>query len=220
MQDIKLALFDDHPILLEGMVGLFADMKEYDVVGKGSCAIEAVEISLRSGAEAIILDLDMPGDVFEVIRNFRRRKPDIKILIFTASNAIDQAVKALECGANGYVLKGSRIEDLANAIRSVMDGETYITQQMAARVIMALRQASLQQSGKQKVQLSSREQQVTDLLMKGKTNREIAATLKISEKTVKHYMTVLMQKMHARNRVEVVLAVQQMLPSGESRMLS
>nr|WP_036485141.1 response regulator transcription factor [Nitratireductor basaltis] len=220
MQVINLAFFDDHPVLLEGMVGLFSDMDDYNVVAKGCCAAEVVEISLDSGAQAVILDLDMPGDVFEAIRCFRKQKPEVKILIFTASDDIEQAVKALEVGASGYVLKGSRLEDLVLALRSVMKGETYITQQMAARVIMALRNASMQERSDKHSPLSVREQQVVKLLLQGKTNREIAQTLTISEKTVKHYMTVLMQKLHVRNRVEVVLAAQRNMALEHQHFLS
>lgn len=162
----------------------------------------------------------MPGDVFEAIRCFRKQKPEVKILIFTASDDIEQAVKALEVGASGYVLKGSRLEDLVLALRSVMKGETYITQQMAARVIMALRNASMQERSDKHSPLSVREQQVVKLLLQGKTNREIAQTLTISEKTVKHYMTVLMQKLHVRNRVEVVLAAQRNMALEHQHFLS
>jgi len=216
MQSVKLAFFDDHPILLEGLVGLFSDAQDYDVVGKGNTAADVIELSLASGPEVIILDLDMPGNVFEAIKKIRSEKPDIKILIFTASNAIDEAVKALEAGANGYVLKGSTIQDLTSAIQSVIAGDTYITQKFAARVIMALREASLRKQAERQHQWSVREGQIVKLLLKGKTNKEIAGDLAISEKTVKHYMSVLMQKLNARNRIEAVLAVQKLSSGGSA----
>lgn len=219
MQGVKLAFFDDHPILLEGLVGLFADTRDYDVVGMGSSATDVIELSLASGAEVVILDLDMPGNVLEAIGRIRREKPDIKILIFTASNAIDEAVKALEAGANGYVLKGSTIQDLTDAIRSVVSGDTYITQKFAARVIMALREASLRRHAERRREFSVREGQIAKLLLRGKTNKEIAAELSLSEKTVKHYMSALMQKLNVRNRTEAVLAVQASGPEDASKRL-
>lgn len=219
MRGVKLAFFDDHPILLEGLVGLFSDTRDYDVVGMGNSAADVIELSLASGAEVVILDLDMPGDVFEAVRKIRSEKPEIKILIFTASNAIDEAVKALEAGANGFVMKGSSIQDLTNAIQSVVSGETYITQKFAARVIMALREASLRRNAERRNQLSVREGQIARLLLRGKTNREIAAELSISEKTVKHYMSALMQKLNVRNRTEAVLAVQARVPEARSKEL-
>ena len=217
MQGVKLAFFDDHPILLEGLVGLFSDTHDYDVVGMGNSAADVIELSLASGAEVVILDLDMPGNVLDAIRKIRGEKPEIKILIFTASNAIDEAVRALEAGANGYVMKGSSIQDLTDAIHSVVSGETYITQKFAARVIMALREASLRRHAERRHELSVREGQIAKLLLCGKTNREIAADLSISEKTVKHYMSALMQKLNVRNRTEAVLAVQALASPARSK---
>lgn len=207
---VKLAFFDDHPLLLDGLVNLFSDGQDYDVVGKGTCAADVIELSLGCGAQVMVLDLDMPGNVFDAIKNIRSENSGIKILIFTASNAIEEAVRALDAGANGYVVKGSTAEDLTLAIQSILAGETYITQKLAARVIMALREASIRKNAHQALQLSVREEQILRQLLRGSTNREIATYLEISEKTVKHYMSILMQKLNVRNRIEAVLAAQRL----------
>jgi DNA-binding NarL/FixJ family response regulator len=164
--------------------------------------------------DVALVDLGMPGNVYEAIQSLRAKAPDTKILVFTASVAIDHAVRALEAGAHGYVLKGSTIGELTDAIRAVFKGETYLTQSFALKVISALRNTSARKAALHALQLSLREEQVVRLLLRGKTNREIADSLKISEKTVKYYMSALMQKMHARNRIEVVLAAQRL--NGES----
>jgi DNA-binding NarL/FixJ family response regulator len=127
---------------------------------------------------------------------------------FTASTGIDSAIRALDVGATGYVLKGSDNIELIHAISSVRAGETYITPCFANRVIVGLRDASLRRRAAEAVILSIRERQIVHLLMSGKTNKEIARAIKISEKTVKGYMTALMQKLQVRNRVEVVIAAQ------------
>ena len=134
--------------------------------------------------------------------------PDTKIVAFTAATGVDSAIRALDAGANGYVLKGSSAQELIQAIESVRHGETYITQSFASQVIAALRNASLRRVAAEAVRFSIREDQIVRLLLRGKTNKEIAVALKISEKTVKNYMTILMQKLHARNRLEVVIAAQ------------
>jgi DNA-binding NarL/FixJ family response regulator len=133
-----------------------------------------------------------------------------RILTFTAATGIDDAISALEAGAGGYVLKGSTGEELIDAVRTVHAGDTYITASYAAKVVAGLRTASLRKSAIEAMRLSLREEQVLRLLLRGSTNREIATTLEIGEKTVKHYMTILMQKLNVRNRVEVVLAAQQL----------
>ena len=150
----------------------------------------------------------MPGDVYRAIENAIKISPSTKIVAFTAATGVDSAIRALDAGASGYVLKGSNTAELIQAISSVQSGETYITQNFASRVIAGLRDASLRRKAAEAVILSIREQQIIRLLMRGKTNKEIAIAIKISEKTVKHYMTALMQKLQVRNRLEVVIAAQ------------
>ena len=152
---------------------------------------------------------------FIFCKKSKRLSPSTKIVAFTASTGVDSAIRALDAGASGYVLKGSNTAELIQAISSVQIGETYITQNFASRVIAGLRDASLRRKAAEAVMLSIREQQIVRLLMNGKTNKEIAIAIKISEKTVKHYMTALMQKLQVRNRLEVVIAAQRF---GEAQM--
>ncbi|MFA7432571.1 MAG: response regulator transcription factor [Gemmobacter sp.] len=220
---MKLGLFDDHPIFLEGLAGVFAGSRDFTVTAKGTSATEAVALSKPGKVDVVLLDLDMPGNAFKAIPAIRQQAPGIRILVFTASSAIEHAVRALEAGAHGYVIKGSTASELAAAIRSVAKGETYVTQSLAAKVISALRNASMRRAALQALSLSLREEQIVRHLLKGKTNREIASHLDISEKTVKHYMTILMQKMNVRNRIEVVLAAQKLAagagePQGGPRL--
>jgi DNA-binding NarL/FixJ family response regulator len=123
---------------------------------------------------------------------------------------VDSAIRALDAGASGYVLKGSSAHELIQAIESVCRGETYITQSFASQVIAGLRNAGLRRAAAEAVRFSIREDQIVRLLLRGLTNKAIAISLKISEKTVKNYMTILMQKLNARNRLEVVIAAQKM----------
>ncbi|MEF9606103.1 response regulator transcription factor, partial [Paracoccus sp. PXZ] len=109
-----------------------------------------------------------------------------------------------------YVIKGSTATDLAEAIRTVMRGETFVSHTFASKVIAALQNASLRKRALQAIRLNMREEQIVRLLLRGRTNKEIGQQLRISEKTVKHYMSILMQKLHARNRIEVVLAAQKL----------
>ena len=152
----------------------------------------------------------MAGDVYAAIASAIRAAPATRIVAFTAATGVEPAIRALDAGASGYVLKGSSSGELIQAIASVQDGETYITQNFASRVIAALRDPLLRRKAAEAVKLSIREEQIVRLLLRAKTNKEIAIVLKISEKTVKHYMTILMQKLHARNRLEVVIAAQKL----------
>lgn len=210
MPRVELAIFDDHPIFLEGQAGIFADSDEFAVVEKGVSASDAINLTLKNRPDVILLDLDMPGNILQAIQKIREEAPDVRVLIFTASMAVEHAVQVLEAGAHGYVIKGSTAAELAEAIRAVMRGETFVTHTFAAKVIAALQNASLRKRTLQAIRLNMREEQIVRLLLRGRTNKEIGQQLQISEKTVKHYMSILMQKLHARNRLEVVLAAQKL----------
>jgi DNA-binding NarL/FixJ family response regulator len=159
----------------------------------------------------------MAGDVFAAIAMSIKLSPNTKVVAFTAATGVDTAIRALDAGANGYVLKGSNAQELIQAVESVRQGETYITQNFASQVIAALRNAPLRRVAAEVVQFSIREDQIVRLLLRGRTNKEIAISLKISEKTVRNYMTILMQKLNARNRLEVVIAAQAMAERQQIR---
>jgi two-component system, NarL family, nitrate/nitrite response regulator NarL len=208
MSSISIALIDDHPLMIEAIASLLSRTRGFEVVGTGTSANEIVELCRRTRPHVAVVDLHMPGDVYGAIANAIKASPSTRIVAFTAATGVDSAIRALDAGASGYVLKGSSTTELVNAIASVQSGETYITQNFANRVITGLRDASLRRRAAEAVMLSIREQQIVRLLMNGKTNKEIAIAIKISEKTVKHYMTALMQKLQVRNRLEVVIAAQ------------
>jgi len=210
MSTVSIGLVDDHPLMIEGIVALLSRAQGLQVLSTGSTAKDIIDISLRFHPDVIIVDLSMAGDVYEAIATSIRLAPNTKVVAFTAATGVDSAIRALDAGASGYVLKGSSAQELIQAVESVRLGETYITQNFASQVIAALRNTSLRRQAAEAVRFSIREDQIVRLLLRGNTNKEIAISLKISEKTVKNYMTILMQKLHARNRLEVVIAAQKL----------
>jgi DNA-binding NarL/FixJ family response regulator len=214
MSTVSIGLVDDHPLMIEGILALLSRVQGLQVLSTGSTARDIIDISLRFHPDVIIVDLSMSGDVYAAIATSIRISPNTKVVAFTAATGVDSAIRALNAGANGYVLKGGSAKELIQAVESVRHGETYITQSFASQVIAGLRNASLRRAAAEAVRFSIREDQIVRLLLRGKTNREIAVSLKISEKTVKNYMTILMQKLHARNRLEVVIAAQGLSERG------
>lgn len=197
-------------MLLDGLGLIFSSTPDYEVVAKGRCADDAVSIAERLQPDVLIIDLSMPGNAFEAIQKIVASAPAVKIIAFTAIASVEYAVRALEAGARGYVLKGSTVDELAQALASVLAGETYVTPIFASKVITALRNASRRSVEAEAVKLSIREGQIVKLLLRGCTNKEIGEDLQISEKTVRHYMTLLMRKLNVRNRVEAVIAAQRL----------
>lgn len=205
---VSLALVDDHPLMIEGIISLLSRGQDLEILSTGSSAKDIVDISSRFQPDVIIVDLNMAGDVYAAIAASIKASPNTKIVAFTAATGVDSAIRALDAGANGYVLKGSYAHELIQAVESVRHGDTYITQNFASQVIAALRNAPLRRVAAEAVRFSIREDQIVRLLLRGSTNKQIATSLKISEKTVRNYMTILMQKLNARNRLEVVIAAQ------------
>lgn len=205
MHGVSIAFVDDHPTLLEGLRAIFARRSGYKVVATGGCCDEAQNIALHHTPDVLILDLNMPGNAFNCIRQIRKIAPEIKIIAFTASSGINHAIDALQAGASGYVLKGSSLDSLMDAIDAVVSGETYISKGFATKVIAALTNPQ-----GARIKLSAREEQIVALLLESRTNREMAEQLHLSEKTIKNYMSLLMQKLKVRNRVGLVMAARGM----------
>ncbi|MBB3318123.1 MULTISPECIES: response regulator transcription factor [unclassified Rhizobium] len=213
---ISVAFVDDHPILLEGLVSLYSNKEDLAIVGKGENAVDALKLVEELDPDVVVVDLSMPGDAIAAIEIMLQRYKRTRIIVFTASSSIETAIQVLGLGVSGYVLKGSSASDLHEAIRTVYSGNTFITPGFATKVIMSMKTEALRRKTQVHLRLSAREEQIVGYLMRGNTNREIATGLDISEKTVKHYMTVLMQKLDARNRLEVVLAAQKLSMAHEA----
>lgn len=214
MSKISLAVIDGHPITLDGIIRAFSRTQDFQVVARGASAADAVASSQHHKPGIVILDLSISGNAYEAISKIVSECQGTKVVVFTGLVGVENALRALEVGASGFVSKSSTVPELIRALHSVVGGETYITQSFATQVITALRDSSLRKRAAAAIKLSIREDQIVRLLLRGKTNKEIANQLSISEKTVKHYMTILMQKLNARNRIEVVLAAQSLTAAG------
>ncbi|WP_449394811.1 response regulator [Devosia riboflavina] len=198
---------DDHPVFLQGVKDLLARQEDLDVVGQASCAKSSFDLINEHKPDVAILDLSMPGDVFQTISEITRTNSATRSIVYTAYCSVDSAVKALEAGATGFVLKSDPIEELLEAIRAC--DELVISKKFSAEVMSAMRARQSAAPPGAIFRLSRREKQIVGQLLFGQTNREIARTLDLTEQTVKHYMTSLMHKMKVRSRVEVVVAVKQ-----------
>lgn len=201
---IRIGIVDDHPMLREGVANTLRKRTDLQVVEQGGSADEARDIALRLIPDVMLMDVNMPGDVFAAVRYISTQLSDVKVLMLTVSESEDDAYSALEAGARGYVLKGISGPDLVLAIRSISRGETYITPEFAKKLLSNFRK---HEAEVRKIDLTHREEQIIREVSMGLTNKEVASKLLISEKTVKYYMTCVMQKLNARNRVEAVTAL-------------
>jgi DNA-binding NarL/FixJ family response regulator len=203
---IRIAVVDDHPLYRDGVVMTLARDEKFDVVGEGNSADQAIKIAEQVAPDVMLLDVGLPGCGIEAARSLSKLTPRMKIIMLTASESEEHVSAALEAGACGYVLKGISAQDLVRAVRAVGDGETYVSPGLAARLLSNLSSRNkAAQTTDDLASLTQREDQILACVANGRTNKEIARELNLSEKTVKHYMTNIMHKLQVRNRVEAAL---------------
>src|SRR5262245_12694317 len=204
---IRVAVIDDHPLFREGVAHTIRSSKSLEVVAEGACADDAIRIVKDQLPDIVLLDVSMPGGGIEAARTISRVCPVVKTIMLTVSESEEHVAQALAAGAQGYVLKGTSRPELINTMRAVSRGESYVAPGLAARLLTIAKRPPTT-AAQDLPELTKREEGILDHVARGMTNKEIAKILNISEKTVKHNMTNIMQKLHVRNRVEAVLAFQ------------
>lgn len=200
----SIAFVDDHPTILLGFTSMFSDDPGFEVVASGGTADEAVEIARVHEPEILFMDMSMPGDVLAAISEIAGQSQS-KVIVVTAFSSVDSALRAIDAGAMGFVPKGSSFDDLFDAIETVKRGDLFITSQYLGQVMNVLRSKRQSEDFQQSVKLSIREKQILRCLLDGNTNKQIASALDLHEQTVKNYMSAIMAKLKARNRLEAVI---------------
>lgn len=201
-----IAIVDDHPVVIQGLKSAFLTEDWCEVVAAGGAAADARRIAAEAKPDVMLIDLSMPGDVFDAITEITQTSTS-RVIVFTAYSNLDSALRALNAGALGFVVKGADFDELIRAMRAVMSGELYIGQPFATQVMATIRSKIRREEQPQPV-LSQREKLIINQLLMAKTNKQIAEDLNVSEKTVKRTMTFLMKKLNAKNRVEVAVNAQ------------
>lgn len=211
-QVIRVAIFDDHPILRDGLVHTFAHAPGFEVVAQGASSAEAIDLAETLLPDLIILDINMPGNGVHAARSISRMFPAIRIIVLTAHDGEEHVVDALRSGASGYIVKGVSSDELVKTARAVCDGEAYVSPGLAAKLLGTRGRASSSSPPSERfVELTAREEEILRLVCEGQSNREIGQSVGLTEKTVKHYMTNILQKLHARNRVEAAMIARERL---------
>ena len=205
---IRILVADDHPIVRDGLISILGTQPDFDVVGKAGDGSETLEQVESLHPDVLLLDLEMPKmDGVEALRHLRDVHASVRTIVFTAFDTDERIVSAVQAGAQGYLLKGVPREEIFNAIRVVHAGGSLLQPVVASKLLK-------QVSGDRKPQpemdaLTPREQHVLKLLAQGLQNKEIAAELVITERTVKFYVSSILSKLGAGNRTEAVtLALQ------------
>lgn len=208
MTAIKIAVVDDHPLFREGVTRSFSEIDDFEIVDEGGSRDDAIRIARESCPDVMLMDISLPGNGLEAISAALEHCPDLKIVMLTVSEASDDIAKALKLGAKGYVLKGIGSRGLAEVVRTIAAGESYVSPALSAQLIAGL-SASAESADKPDpmAELTDREQEVLNLVAAGLSNKRVARELDLHEKTVKHHMTRIFSKLKVSNRTEAALAL-------------
>jgi DNA-binding NarL/FixJ family response regulator len=201
----RLVIVDDHPLFREGVAITLAAEPDFEVVGQGICADDAQVLTQRLRPDILLLDLDMPGGGLQTVELINATNSATQIVILTASTNDEHVIAALKLGVQGYILKGISARELVRIIRDVRAGRGYVPPELAANLISGMVGPAQPPAHTPLDDLTEREREILDLVAGGLSNKEIANTLGLTEKTVKYYMTSIMQKLRVRNRVEAAL---------------
>ncbi|MGK7928711.1 MAG: response regulator [Spirulina sp.] len=200
---IRLLLVDDQSIIREGLSSLLQAQPDLEIVGTAENGKIGVECALSLHPDVVLMDVRMPVmDGVAATQTLRERAPDIKVLVLTTFDDDEYVSKALNYGAKGYLLKDTPSGELAQAIRAVHKGYTQLGPGLLEKAIAP---PSAIEPPPELSQLTPRELEVLHCLGKGYSNKEIAATLYISERTVKNYVTNILSRLNLRDRTQAAL---------------
>ncbi|WP_462412591.1 response regulator [Neobacillus sp. Marseille-QA0830] len=203
--NIRVLIADDHHVVRRGLVLFLRTQKDMDIVGEAANGKEAVELAMLLKPEVILMDLAMPEmDGIEATRAIIQEHPDIKIMMLTSFSDQDHVIPALEAGASGYQLKDIQPDELVLSIKKMVSGENQLHPKATSHLLTILSNKSKPQKNPLG-ELTKRELDVLKEIAKGKSNKEIAASLFITEKTVKTHVSNVLAKLELADRTQAAL---------------
>lgn len=210
---IKVMIADDQEIVRAGLKMILSLHEEIEIVGEASNGEELLRMIERKTPEVVLMDIRMPVmNGIEATKLLKEKYPGIKIVILTTFNEDQYIFKGLQYGADGYLLKDSGSKDLVEAIKSAVRGDILLNPNITKKVIQALRSRKPETENdevmKQLNTLTPRELEVTKQVLQGKTNKDIAKDLFVTEGTVKNYVSKVLEKMNSNSRSELIILLQ------------
>lgn len=201
--NLRVVLADDHGLVRAGVRAVLEPQPDIEVVGEAASAPAAIAEAERCRPDVLIMDIQMPGGSgVEATREIRARHPETKVLMLTSFGDDEALFASIMAGASGYVLKEIDGPELIRAVRMVGQGKSLLDPTVTAAVLQRLRDGRYLQRDERLARLSGQEERVLALLATGKTNRQIAAEVSLSDKTVKNYVSAILGKLEVERRTE------------------
>lgn len=203
MDNIRLLIVDDHPVVRDGLTAMLKRQRDFSIVGEAKDGREAVQRASELRPDVILMDLRMPElDGVGAMREIQENDPEARFIVLTTYDSEEAIFDAINAGAKGYLLKDASRDELFRAVRAVHHGESLIQPSVTGRILDRLAQLSRQ--GPKVDVLSERELEVLKYMAKGSGNKEIASALSVTENTVKTHVANIFQKLGVNNRTEAV----------------
>ncbi|MCL4297087.1 MAG: response regulator transcription factor [Anaerolineae bacterium] len=207
MSKVSVLLADDHSLFREGIRSLLEDQDDIEIVGEAEDGLEAIRLAAKLKPTVILMDINMPVvDGVEATRTILKDDEAVGIIILTMYPQDAYVFEALKAGAKAYLLKDTRSKRLLEVIRTVHRGQAVIDTEMTTRLLNEFRRLADKEENIPKLQpLTDQERRILTLVAGGASNKDIAADLNLSERTIKNYLSVIFQKLQVNNRTEAAI---------------
>jgi len=215
-RQLRLLVVDDHEVVRQGLVAMLSRRPNFQVVAEAGTVAEAIEMARRFQPELVIMDVRLPdGSGIEACREIRAEMPQTRVVILTSYPDEEAVFSAIVAGASGYLLKQVRGRDLVAALEAVGRGESLLDPAVTEKVLERVRRIATGGATDELAQLTSQEQKILLLVAEGKTNKEIAAEVFLSDKTVKNYVSSILSKLNLQRRAQAAAYVAKRHTGGE-----
>lgn len=213
---ICVSVVDKHPLFRDGIIRALSSQSDIEVVGHGASVCDALVAAPGSRPDVIVLDCSAMDCTTGAVESILQRHPSVSILVLADKADQEHVYNALKRGVRGYLLKGTSGMELVQTVRALYQGQSFISPSLAAKLLMRAGPGAMSEArgSGQLPHLTAREQQILSILVQGRSNKEIGNKLELSEKTIKHHLTNILQKLRVRNRVEAALLASNHLPQS------
>src|SRR6476646_1062882 len=205
---LHLLVVDDHEVVRQGLVAMLDRRPNFQVVAEAGTVAEAIDMARRFQPELVVMDVRLPdGSGIEACREIRAEFPQTRVVMLTSYPDEEAVFSAIVAGASGYLLKQVRARDLVAALEAVGRGESLLDPAVTEKVLERVRRIASGGASDELAQLTSQEKKILMLVAEGKTNKEIAAEVYLSDKTVKNYVSSILSKLNLQRRAQAAAFV-------------
>jgi DNA-binding NarL/FixJ family response regulator len=215
---LRLLVVDDHEVVRQGLVSLLDRRDGFEVVAQAASVAESITMATRFEPDVVIMDVRLPdGSGIEACREIRASRPETRVVMLTSYPDEEAVLSAIIAGASGYLLKQIRGRELVSALEAVGRGESLLDSAVTEKVLERVRRVATGSATDELADLTSQERKILLLVADGKTNKEIAAEVFLSDKTVKNYVSSILSKLNLQRRAQAAafVAKHHLSPPGE-----